>query len=67
MILELAQKLRETNPNLEIYKNYSGRFMFGTTTTAIVGSKEELSKAITEVNSSFDYSWDELGKQHIIY
>lgn len=49
-----AEILADYNYELEVYEDYSGRGMYGSTTTGIVGSQSDLFSAIGEVMMSGD-------------
>lgn len=62
---ELAQKILEEDAEYELYEDYSGRGMFGNTTTAIVVPNRQDVRFLKE-----DYpelKSDNLGLKYILY
>lgn len=53
--------------DVELYEEYSGRFMFGKTTTGVTGDKADIAAAANEAGVPHGgFSWDGMGKSDVI-
>ena len=53
MNIKTAELIAEAHDGLEVYENYSGRGMYGETTSGVVGSTDDFHWALAEIMESY--------------
>lgn len=63
----IVQAAAELGLEISLYENYSGRGMYGETTTAVTGDRSDITEAAVSAKQTTRFRWDSLGKSSVAY